>query len=103
MRFDGPSLWAAPPILVFALLGGMALRAGRLELLGFVIQPSVLISIFVFNVIALGYRLLATIDAWRLATYANAWATQRRRAPRAAADALLGRSPSPDWPRSASS
>ena len=68
-------LWATPPILVFALLGGMALRAGRLELLGFVIQPSVLISIFVFNVVALGYRLLATIDAWRLATYANAWAT----------------------------
>ncbi len=66
-------IWATPAILVIALLGGLALRAGRLELLGFVIQPQVLLSIFVFNIIALAYRVLATIDAWRLAAYANAW------------------------------
>jgi LCP family protein required for cell wall assembly len=67
--------FAAPAILGLALFGGLALRAGRLELLGFVIQPWVLTSIFVLNVIVLGYRILATIDAWRVTSYANAWLT----------------------------
>jgi LCP family protein required for cell wall assembly len=65
--------FAAPAILAIALIAGVALRAGRLELLGFVIQPWVLTSIFVLNVVVLGYRILATIDAWRVASYVNAW------------------------------
>jgi LCP family protein required for cell wall assembly len=66
--------FATPAILAIALVGGLAIRAGRLELLGFVIQPWVLTSVFVVNIIVLGYRLLATIDAWRITAYANAWA-----------------------------
>jgi len=66
--------WATPPILLLALVGGVALRAGRLELLGFIVQPWVLTSVFVLNLLVLGYRLLAIVDAWRIANYANAWA-----------------------------
>ncbi len=65
--------WAAPPLLLLALVGGLALRAGRFELLGFIVQPWVLTSVFVVNLFALGYRLLAIVDAWRVAGYANAW------------------------------
>jgi LCP family protein required for cell wall assembly len=66
--------WATPPILLLALIGGIALRAGRLELLGFLVQTWVLTSVFVVNLLVLGYRLLAIVDAWRAANYANAWA-----------------------------
>ena len=52
---------------------GLGLRAGRLELLGFVVQPWVLTSIFVGNVVALVYRVVATVDAYRVATYLNRW------------------------------
>jgi LCP family protein required for cell wall assembly len=66
-------VFATPPLLLLALVGGLALRAGRLELLGFVIQPWVLTSVFVLNVVFLLYRLVAIVDAWRVANYANAW------------------------------
>ncbi len=65
---------AAAPILFLALVGGIGLRMDRLDLLGFIVQPWVLQSIFVFNVIALAYRAAAIIDAWRLVTYMNATA-----------------------------
>lgn len=62
---------AAIPILFFALVGGIGLRMDRLELLGFIVQPWVLQSIFVLNVIALVYRGAAIVDAWRLVIYMN--------------------------------
>ena len=65
--------FATPPILFLALVGGLALRMDRYDLLGFLVQPWALSSIFVFNVIVLGYRVVAVIDAWRVASYANAW------------------------------
>jgi LCP family protein required for cell wall assembly len=65
--------WAAVPVLGLALVGGIVLRMDRLELLGFVIQPWVLQSVFLLNVVFFGYRIVATIDAWRLASFANAW------------------------------
>jgi LCP family protein required for cell wall assembly len=44
----------------------------RLELLGLVLNPFLLTSVFVVNIIALLYRLVAIIDAYRVAEYANA-------------------------------
>ena len=83
--------FATPPLLLLALLGGLAIRAGRLELLGFVIQPWVLTSIFVVNLGILGYRILAVVDAWRVTEYANAWAVSgggRLGAPRSHVSAI---------------
>jgi LCP family protein required for cell wall assembly len=65
--------FATPPILFLALVGGLALRMDRYDLLGFLVQPWALSSIFVLNLIFLGYRAVAVIDAWRVASYANAW------------------------------
>jgi len=63
--------FAAPPLLSLALLAGYVLRADRLELLGFVIQPWVLLVIFVLNVVAAAYRVVAVVDAWRVARFLN--------------------------------
>src|SRR5262245_50336278 len=42
--------FAAPPLLAFALLGGVAFRTNRLELLGLLIQPEMLWAIFVVHI-----------------------------------------------------
>ena len=66
--------FAAGPILIFALTGGFLLRMDRQELVTLVVNPTVLTSVFVLNIIALLYRLIAIIDAYRVATYVNAHA-----------------------------
>jgi len=63
--------FAAPPLLAFALLGGVAFRTDRMELLGFLIQPETLWAIFVVNIGFAIYRIAAVIDAWRVAHYLN--------------------------------
>jgi LCP family protein required for cell wall assembly len=63
--------FAAPPLLAFALLGGVAIRTNRLELIGFLIQPEILAAIFVVNIAFAIYRIAAVIDAWRVAHYLN--------------------------------
>jgi LCP family protein required for cell wall assembly len=65
--------FAATPILLAALLAGIVLRVDRGELVGFLLVPWVLPSIFVLNLIALLYRLIAIIDAYRVTAYLNAW------------------------------
>ncbi len=75
--------FAAAPILSLALLGGLSLRMDRLELLGFIVQPLVLSSILILDVLALLYRVIATVDAWRVVAYLNAYA--------ASGDGRLGR------------
>jgi LCP family protein required for cell wall assembly len=65
-------LFAAPPILALALTLGLLLRADRFGLLGFVVQPSVLTAILVINLLVLAYRVIAVIDAYRVAAYQNA-------------------------------
>ena len=55
--------FAAAPLLLAALLAGIVLRMDRGELVGFLLVPWVLPSIFVVNLIALLYRLIAIIDA----------------------------------------
>ena len=64
--------FAAVPFLSLALLAGILLRSSRLELLGLVVQQPILIAVFVVNVIALVYRLVAVVDAWQVARYLNA-------------------------------
>ena len=64
--------WAAAPILALALGAGMVLRIDRIALLGFLIDPTVLDAIFFINLGVLVYRLVAIVDAYRVAEYLNA-------------------------------
>jgi LCP family protein required for cell wall assembly len=64
--------FAAAPILVIALLAGIVLRLNRIELFGLVLNPFLLTSVFAANLIALLYRLVAIIDAYRVAEFMNA-------------------------------
>lgn len=64
--------FAAAPILFIALLAGLVLRMDRIELVGLVFNPLLLNSIFVVNGILLLYRVIATIDAYRVAEWMNA-------------------------------
>ena len=67
-------VFAAPPILLVALVAGVSTRMDRAELIGLVLNPFVLSSVLVFNLIVLGYRLVAIVDAYRVAEYMNAGA-----------------------------
>ena len=67
--------FAAAPVLLIALGGGVAIRLDRVELFGLILNPFVLSSVFVLNIIILLYRLVAIIDAYRVAQYMNAHAT----------------------------
>jgi LCP family protein required for cell wall assembly len=64
--------FAAAPILLIALGAGVFLRMDRLELVGLVFNPFLLSSVFVFNILALVYRVVAVIDAYRVAEWMNA-------------------------------
>ena len=64
--------FSAMPVLVLALLAGIALRADRTDLLAFFFQQPVLIGLFAVNVIALVYRIVAAVDAWQVARFLNA-------------------------------
>src|SRR6188472_674894 len=64
--------FAAAPILLIALGAGVLLRMDRLELVGLVVNPAILTSVFIVNIIALIYRLVAIVDAYRVAEYLNA-------------------------------
>src|SRR5215203_5761244 len=61
--------FAAPPILLLALIGGVVLRLDTFELIGAFVQ--LVGAIFVFNLVALVYRLVAIVDAYRVAEYLN--------------------------------
>ena len=63
--------FAAAPLLGLSLLAGLALSL-RLELLGFLLQPRALTLILVLDVLLLGYRLVAAVDAYRVAAFLNA-------------------------------
>ena len=74
--------FAAAPILFIAAVAGIALRLDRIELLGLALNPFVLSSVFVLNLIVLAYRVVAIVDAYRVAEYLNRYA--------AAGDGRLG-------------
>lgn len=63
--------FAAAPVLIVALIAGVVLRLDRLELVGLVFNPFLLSSVFALNVLALLYRLVAIVDAFRVAEYLN--------------------------------
>jgi LCP family protein required for cell wall assembly len=67
--------FAALPILMIALGAGVVLRAKPGDLIGLVLTPWVLPSVFVLNILALLYRVLATIDAYRVTVFLNAVTT----------------------------
>jgi LCP family protein required for cell wall assembly len=82
--------FAAPPILLVALVAGLVIRMDRFQLLGAFVE--LVGAIFLFNLIALGYRLVAIIDAYRVTEYLNAHA--------ASGDGRLGRARLPRNPLS---
>ena len=84
--------FAAAPILLIALLAGVVLRMDRIELVGLVFNPFLLSSVFVLNIIALLYRIVAIIDAYRVTEWMNA--TQ------ASGDGRLGKARLPRAPLS---
>src|SRR4051794_33704215 len=67
--------FAAPLILIGALLAGIFLRMSAPQLLEFALTPWVIPSVFVVNLILLIYRLVAIIDAYRVTVYLNAFAS----------------------------
>jgi LCP family protein required for cell wall assembly len=84
--------FAAAPILLVSLGAGVLLRLDRIELVSLLFSPFLLTSIFVLNLIALLYRLVAIIDAYRVAEFVNAHA--------ASGDGRLGRARLPRNPLS---
>ncbi|HET9083975.1 MAG TPA: LCP family protein [Candidatus Limnocylindrales bacterium] len=83
-------LFATPPILLIALTGGIVIRMGQFQLLGAFLQ--LVGAIFAFNLIALVYRLIAIVDAYRVTEYLNAYA--------ASGDGRLGKARMPKNPLS---
>jgi LCP family protein required for cell wall assembly len=59
--------FAAPPLLLGALIAGFAVRMSAVDLAGLAIQSWFLITVFVSNLIALAYRAYAIVDAWSIA------------------------------------
>jgi LCP family protein required for cell wall assembly len=64
--------FAAAPIFLVALVAGVLLRADQTDLIGLVLAPWLLPSVFVLNIVALLYRLAAIIDSYRVAAFLNA-------------------------------
>jgi LCP family protein required for cell wall assembly len=64
--------FAAAPFLLVALVLGIV-ATYRLELVGVVLQPAVLVAILVGNVVALLYRVVAAVDAYRVVLFLNRW------------------------------
>jgi LCP family protein required for cell wall assembly len=59
--------FAAPPLLLGALVAGFAVRMSATDLAGIAIQPWFLITVFLGNLVALVYRGYAIVDAWSIA------------------------------------
>lgn len=64
--------FAAVPLLALALLLGVITRVEQGELVGFVLQPTILDAILVLNIAFAVYRVAAVVDAWRVARFLNA-------------------------------
>lgn len=59
--------FAAPPLLLGALVAGFAVRMSATDLAGLAIQQWFLITVFIGNLVALVYRAYAIVDAWSIA------------------------------------
>jgi LCP family protein required for cell wall assembly len=67
--------FAAPPVLLVALIAGVFLRMDPAQLITFALWPPALPGIFLVNLIVLGYRLVAIVDAYRVTVWLNAVAS----------------------------
>ena len=65
--------FATPPFLVLALTLGVAASTPLENLLGLLLQPPSLAAILLVNIVALGYRVVAAVDAYRVTVYLNRW------------------------------
>jgi len=63
--------FAALPILLVALSAGFGLRMDQSQLIGLVFNPLFLQSVFVINLLLLAYRVVAIVDAYRVAEFLN--------------------------------
>ena len=61
--------FAAPPILIGALIAGIVVRLDIFELGGLAFQTWFITAVFVVNLVALAYRAAAIVDAWRIARW----------------------------------
>lgn len=61
--------FAAPPVLVGALVAGIAVRLDVFQLAGVAVQTWFIAAVFVANLVALAYRAAAIVDAWRIARW----------------------------------
>ena len=104
--------WPSPPRRSWSSpwSPGVALRMDRIELLGLVLNPIVLEPSSSLNLVVLVYRLVAIVDAYRVAEYLNAarGLGRRPRRPGAAPRATRCRSPACwrscwSWPAATSS
>jgi polyisoprenyl-teichoic acid--peptidoglycan teichoic acid transferase len=59
--------FAAPPLLLGALIAGFAVRMTVFDLGGLAAQPWFQVAVFVGNLVALVYRAYAIVDAWSIA------------------------------------
>jgi LCP family protein required for cell wall assembly len=64
--------FAAPPVLLAALIAGVFLRMDAAQLIAFVLTPIVLPGLFLANLLVLVYRLVAIVDAYRVTVWLNA-------------------------------
>jgi LCP family protein required for cell wall assembly len=71
--------FAAPPILIGALLAGIVIRLDVFQLGGLAFQSWFITLVFVVNLVALAYRAAAVVDAWRIARWLSSGATGGRR------------------------
>jgi polyisoprenyl-teichoic acid--peptidoglycan teichoic acid transferase len=59
--------FAAPPLLIGALVAGIVIRMNTTDLVGMAVQGWFLTTLFIANLVALAYRAAAIIDAWAIA------------------------------------
>jgi LCP family protein required for cell wall assembly len=59
--------FAAAPILLGALIAGVAVRMDVVQLAGVAVQTWFLTGLFIVNLVALAYRAAAIVDAWAIA------------------------------------
>lgn len=83
--------FAAPPILLGALIAGIAVRLDLFQLAGLAIQEWFIAGLFVINLVALAYRAAAIVDAWRIARWLQGGAAAGRRAVSVEGRAARGR------------
>ena len=61
--------FAAPPILIGALGAGILVRLDIFDLAGLAVQTWFTTTVFLVNLVALGWRAMAIVDAWRIARW----------------------------------